>query len=625
MFEGRLRWILGGTAGLFAVFLARVLFLQTAGAEASREAVESRRHGTIALPPRRGAVRDADGVLLARDETGFDLMADSRSLGAVEWRCGREDCGRVCRTWETDPGPGPDAEPPLPAEAPPACRCGSTDLRRVEGDDAPGSLADLLGEPTGALEERVGRIRARGWTTARAAARRRGERWRRVTLRDWLGRRRCVASGLSREAALEIALDPERFPGFTVEARHLRRVEEGLDPATLSVLGRTGPPTPADAERLRREGLGPAEVHSLAVGRSGVERAFDRDLRGSFGTERASRDLYGRVLGRESVDPVVDGEDLRLACSSRLNAAAEGILAGRPGAIVALDPRDGALRAVAGAAGPEEGAPLLAGQGEEPGSVMKVLPALVALEGGVAPAAGEVDCRGRASKPLPCEHDHGSPGMREALSGSCNAYFAATALRIGVRPLEDFARLLHIDRPYGIGLGAEGGGTDWIQDSFPPRRPWVRTDLANLGIGQGPILLSPLQVGSLYCAIANGGHPVLPYLVEGKGRSPGSAVLSSSTTAQVRAGLEDTVRIGTASNAGLQEFRAAGKTGTAQAGEDAEGRRKLNAWFAGYAPAEDPRIVVVVLLADQRESGGRAAAPLAAEFLRAWRDWSRDR
>lgn len=620
MFEGRLRFVLGGTAGLFAVFCARVLYLQTAGADGAREAVESRRHGTLLLPPRRGAIRDAEGVLLARDEVGFDLLADTRSLGASEWLCADGDCGRTWRTYESDPGPGPDAADPIPAGPPDSCRCGCTEFEPGPGADLE-ALASLLGEPVEALEARLDRLRARGWSAARAAARRRGERWRKVTLKDWLGRRRRVAGGLDHEAALAVARDPDRFPGFTVEARTVRRIEVSLDPATRAVLGRTGPPTPADVERLRRDGLGPAEIHALDVGRTGAERAFDRLLRGSFGTERASRDIHGRVQSRESVEPVVDGEDLRLTCSARLNAAAERILGGRPGAIVALDPRDGALLAVAGTTGPEEGAPLGAIQGEEPGSVVKVWTALVALEGDLAPAAGEIPCRGRASKPLPCEHDHGSPGLRDAISGSCNAYFGATAIRIGVRPLEDFARILRIDRPYGIGLGLEGGGTDWVQDrekGYPYATSWERNHLANLGIGQGPILLSTLQVGGLTCAVANGGRPVTPHLLAGRGPPPGAPAFSAATIAAVRAGLEDTVRSGTASRAGLEAFRAAGKTGTAQAEMDASGRHTINAWFAGYAPAEDPRVVVVVLLTGQRESGGRAAAPLAAEFLRAF-------
>jgi cell division protein FtsI/penicillin-binding protein 2 len=110
---------------------------------------------------------------------------------------------------------------------------------------------------------------------------------------------------------------------------------------------------------------------------------------------------------------------------------------------------------------------------------------------------------------------------------------------------------------------------------------------------------------------------VKPFVVEGAGSEPGKPVFSPESLAAVRAGLEETVRTGTAKDSGLGRFRAAGKTGTAQI-SDPKRKHLYNAWFAAYAPADAPRIVVVAVVEGTPESGGTAAAPLVARFLEAW-------
>jgi penicillin-binding protein 2 len=620
LFSARIRWIVAVLAALYGAFLCRVLYLQTFGGEEAREAVRDRLSDDVLLPPRRGTIRDADGLVLARDDAGFALLADPWGLGAVEWECG--GCGRLVVTRERDPGAGAPDLPPLPAEFPSPCACarpGAGWAPTYAADRA--ALAGLLGgewtpESFGAALEKV---RREGWVDARAKVAGLSERRRRPALRERLARTRPVAGSIGREAAMEVVLHPERYPGLKVETRVRRVLDPGLDLATRLVVGRAGPLRDFDLEGRReefeREGLTPGRLARIPVGRSGVERIHDADLRGSFGRLQRTRDFAGARMGTEVLAPAVDGDDLVLTLSAHLDAAAEGILAGRRGAIVAMAPRDGAILAFAGTAGVEEGDPPGPVRALDPGSVFKVLTAAVGLEGDLAFPAGEVRCLGRASKPVSCEHEHGSPGLREALGHSCNAYFSRLALEIGTRPLQDYARRLHVDLPFGLGVYGEGGGTTWTQETY--RRPWVRTDLANLGIGQGPVQLSPIQVGALYCAVANGGRPVRPRFTEGRGAGPGAPVLSPGTLAEIRAGLEETVRSGTASQAGLGRFDAAGKTGTAQVGS-----RGCHAWFAGYAPAADPRVVVVVVLEAQEDSGGRAAAPLAAEFLEAWESWA---
>jgi penicillin-binding protein 2 len=620
LFDSRIRWILAALAGLYAVFLARVLYLQTAGAEEARESVAARLSDSVPLPPRRGTILDAAGRRLAWDEVGFDLHADAFGLGAVEWEC--PGCGSVVRTHEVDPGEGPEDLPPGPAPPPGPCGCGrgGDGWAPTYAADRLG-LAELLGGTREGFAAELDAVRLAGWRAARAAAAdRRGSRWWRNALRDHLSRPRRVKRGIGREAAMEVFLNPERYPGLRVETRVRRTVEPSLDGATAVLVGRAGPVLGDDlaarGDEFEEEGLTPGLLRHISVGRSGVERAFDGLLRGTFGRERRTRDLHGREASRETETPVRDGADLRLTIDLELQAAAERALGGRKGGLVAIDPATGEILALAGSGGLADGEPLPAVTGLDAGSVLKVWTAIVAEEGGLSPERGEVRCVGRESRPVSCEHVHGEPGLVEALAGSCNAYFGTAAIRVGTRPLQDYARRLRIAEPYAVGIDYQGGGTDWVQERF--ERPWVRTDLANLGIGQGPVMVSPLQVAALYAAVANGGRPVEPHLVRGTGRPPGEPLLLPSTLARIRAGLEEVVRSGTASSAGLGALRAAGKTGTAQV----SGRRGLwNAWFAGYAPAAEPRVVVVAVLCDSPESGGRAAAPVVAAFLAEWEAW----
>jgi cell division protein FtsI/penicillin-binding protein 2 len=616
LFDARMDRIVAVLGILGGVFLGRVLWLQTAGVEEARERVATRSTRPVVLPPRRGSILDATGRVLARDAVGYDLLGDAFGLGAVEWEC--SGCRRVSRTYESDPGEGPADLAPLPPAPPRPCggSCPPLGWNPAPPPDL-GTLDGLLALAPGTVAAEVGEVRRRAWVEARTAAAGKDFRLARLIRRDRLGRSREIRNDVDREAALEVLLRPDLYPGLHVQARSRRLLDPALDPATRAVVGATGPLLEDDwrerREEFLAEGLTLSRAGTLLLGRSGIERTRDRELRGAFGLERRTRDLFGRTTDRRTLEEVRDGADVRLTLRADLNAAAEALLGERRGALVALDPATGAILALAGTGGLGDGDPLPAVTGLDPGSVVKVLTAAVALEGDLVPAEGEIPCRGKASKPIPCDHEHGAPGLTLALGGSCNAYFGELGRRLGPGPLADYARRLGIAAPFRVGVSAEGGGTDWTQRKY---RPWQKTDGANLGIGQGPILLSPLQVAALYAAVANGGRPVTPHLVAGEGRAPGEPVLEPATIAALRAGLEATVRTGTAADAGWGGFSVAGKTGTAQIPGK---RHRYNAWFAGYAPAEAPRIVVVVVLCDTPESGGQGAAPLVARFLEAWR------
>ena len=620
MFDARLRRIVAVLAGMALVFLARVFHLQTFEAVDSRARVLDRLNDETPIAPRRGDILDARGRVLARDESCFDLAADARELGAVEWECGK--CGRLVTTHERDPGPGAPEAPPLAPEKPDPCRrCGDLWAPTYAVDRL--AAAPLLGlreeEFAAALDE----ARLRSWAIARSRSAKVEGKWHARALRDWLTRPRRVLQDVPRAAAMEIVRAPARYRGLRIETRARRRVNPDLDPATRAIVGRTGPLQAEEWERRREaweaEGLTEETALDTLFGRSGVEATCDRALRGAFGVRHTARDNLGAVTTREVLLPAMDGADVRLTLDAGLSAEAARILGDRPGALVALDPHTGAVIAAAGVRGEEPYIHLEAVQGLDAGSVLKPYTALVGLEGDLVPQAGEIRCTGKSSTPVRCAHVHGSPGLRDALSESCNPFFGTLAVRIGTGPFARYAEALGLGEPIGIGVPPQSGGTNWTQRLSERLRGvgWERTDLANLGIGQGPVALSTLHVAVLYAAIANGGRPVKPFVVEGAGTAPGAPVFSAESLAAVRAGLEETVRTGTAKGAGLERFRAAGKTGTAQISEKKRSHL-YNAWFAAYAPADAPRIVVVVVVENTPESGGTAAAPLVARFLEAW-------
>ena len=288
-----------------------------------------------------------------------------------------------------------------------------------------------------------------------------------------------------------------------------------------------------------------------------------------------------------------------------------------------------------------------------PGSLFKLLTAVAGLEARAIDPEEPFDCRGYLHRP---DRDrcaiyrhfgvgHGVVTLDEAIAQSCNVYFFDAAQRIGPGPIVKWARQFGFGRPSGCDIPSEKGGhlpSPHGQQSKGER--WYPGTTRQLAIGQASLTVTPLQVVRMVAAIANDGWLVTPQFVRDVGtdadehssfgsstpiqlasfiveeqtdsmrplRIPG---LSRDTLSQVRSGMEQAVEHprGTGHDAHLQGIRIAGKTGTAEIG----GGRPDHAWFAGYAPAETPRIAFVVVI-EQGGSGGRVAAPIAREFVRSW-------
>jgi penicillin-binding protein 2 len=272
-----------------------------------------------------------------------------------------------------------------------------------------------------------------------------------------------------------------------------------------------------------------------------------------------------------------------------------------------------------------------------PGSVFKVLTAIAALEEDVIQPESEIHCRGYLNRPdqLRCmifrQHgqSHGDVNVSDALCESCNVFFFEAARKMGDEPLRRWSERFGFGAPTGADLPGEAGGR-LPKEPTGGRRSRDTGSTLQLAIGQSSLLVSPLQVARMMAAIANGGSLVAPrfahvtpdasqggiQLASFESMEPISAAkkleLSPRTVAVIRESLERVVedRHGTGRAAAVAGVRVAGKTGTAETG----GGQPDHAWFAGYVPADRPRVAFVVML-EHAGSGGRAAGPVARQFV----------
>lgn len=460
-----------------------------------------------------------------------------------------------------------------------------------------------------------------------------------------------IASGLPLAVAAAIEADPERHPATRVRVESRRRYPLGATAA--HVVGYRFP----RSDRAAAVG-GSDEV---TTGQSGVERTYDRHLRGISGVRRLWLDRRGEVVRAETLRAPRVGRDLVLHLNAGLQAELERLLdeaiaaAKRPaltdtpvpdaagGCVVAIDVRTGAVLAAASAPrfdpGPasrrdrsfwreiaaEPAKPMfdrVASAALPPGSVFKIVSAVVLLESGKIDPDEPIGCVGYLARPdrhrdYVYRHfgvGHGPTTLTTALAQSCNVYFFHAARKIGAAPFTERASCFGFGRATGIDLPAEAAGhlSSAGRDA----------DSLGLAIGQADLTATPLQIVRMTAAVANGGRLVTPHVVRGsgparRGDDPARPLLTADeldglnpdTLSRIREGMEQVVSHPQGS--GYKTVRhprvaIAGKTGTAEVG----GGRPDHAWFAGYAPADDPQVAFVVLL-EHAGSGGAAAGPLA--------------
>ncbi len=446
------------------------------------------------------------------------------------------------------------------------------------------------------------------------------------------------------------------LPGVMIQVESQRNYPGGATAA--HVLGYVGE---VSAEQLEKPEF--AELHQGSiVGQYGVEKYFDRVVRGMAGQKSVEVDALGHEKRTVVVDQPQAGDDLYLTIDSRLQRVAENLLGQESGAIVALDPTTGDILAMASrpAFDPnvlsreltgkqwveivqDEGRPLnnRASQGQyPPGSTFKVMMAAAALESGTVTPSTTVHCNGGYQFGRRLYHDwkaggHGAVDLRKALIHSCDVYFYTVGQRMGIDTMAEFGRAFGLGQETGVELPSERVGimpsTAWKQKA--KNEPWLPGETISAAIGQGYVTVTPLQMASLIGTVANDGVTFRPRLVRSiMDRENGQVQamepvekarlkIKPDSLKLIQQALAGVVTEGTATRAKSPLVTIAGKTGTAQTAalrtgpeKDIPKKFRDHAWFVAFAPVEQPKIAVAVL-AEHMGHGGSAAAPLAKEVI----------
>jgi penicillin-binding protein 2 len=453
-----------------------------------------------------------------------------------------------------------------------------------------------------------------------------------------------LAENLALPEVSRFGVESLEHPEFEIGVRHLRFYRHGSQ--TAHVLGYLGEVNQEDLARAP----GVYQPGDL-VGRRGVEATYDQQLRGHDGERVLVVDSRGKPLEEYERRPAAPGRSLTLTIDLDLQQEAERLLGDGVGAVVALDPRNGEVLALVSSPSYDpnsfarrldeaEWRQLVESPNQplqnrtlqsafSPGSLFKIVLAVAGLSEGVIHPGDTVYCNGGATfynRRFRCHKrgGHGRVNLQEAIKASCDVYFYQLGQKLGIERIATYARRFGLGTRTGIDIGGERAGL--VPDPAWSLRarggPWYPGETISVAIGQGPLLATPLQVAVMMAAVANGGRAVTPHLVRDAGADdPGKSLgLDPEALAAVRRGLRAVVNDpdGTGRAARVPGLVVAGKTGTVQvvsqntwtSNEELPFAQRDHAWFASFAPFDDPRLVVVVFC----EHGGRgsaAAAPLA--------------
>lgn len=393
------------------------------------------------------------------------------------------------------------------------------------------------------------------------------------------------------------------------------------------------------------------------VGQSGLERLLDEFLRGKDGGERIEVDAMGRLVRVVQSTEPHPGAQVITTIDRHIQEAAERAMEGTAGAVVVMDPRNGDVLAMVStpafaidrftgtidknawlAVLKDPDHPLLNRTIQSqyaPGSLFKIVVAAAGLQEGSLMPTEHINCTGefhlgeRTWKDWKRE-GHGAVDLMKGIRDSCDVYFYTVGLKVGPLAISKYAAAFGFGAATGIDLGTEKFGLIPHPKAAKGRRTpaWHAGETVNMSIGQGQVLVTPMQVARFMAAVANGGVLWKPRLVErierrergvvwsDNGTVTGHVELAPAVWALLRQGLWAVVNDnGTGAAARIPGLDIAGKTGTAQTlskpwkGYD-------NAWFAAYAPAKDPEVVVVVLV-ERGGHGGDTAAPIARKIFNA--------
>src|SRR2546429_1365825 len=453
------------------------------------------------------------------------------------------------------------------------------------------------------------------------------------------------------------------LPGVDIAIKPVRSYVYGA--LAAHILGYVGMPDDLDKEEARKFTFYQQDVE----GKSNIEKSMDEYLSGKPGVRYLGKNAKGTIEGVLREDPPEQGANVLLTIDARIQAITEEALraVNRAGAVV-VDPNNGNVLAMATvpsfdpntfipsikakdwkALQKDEGDPLVnrAISALPPGSTFKLITSLAGLRGTKNLANARYSCGGGVSYGdhfFQCwvaekHYTHGTIGLADAIKVSCDSFFYQYGNAASIQSLDHIGKMLGIGEESGLQLTGEQTGNmpgpEWMQIHHPQER-WSQAQTANVSIGQGYTLVSPLQLAMAYVAIANGGVCYYPRMVDKVLKQDGSPVLdergnpaappprvrsdlrqeiSPDKIELVRRGLWKVVNEdgGTGGRARLKEWVVAGKTGTAQATD--RGHEENVAWFACFAPFDHPKYVVAVMVQGASGHGGEVAGPIADRIL----------
>ncbi len=572
----------------FGALWLKLFFLQIVKGAHYRELARKRSLKVIRLAAPRGNIYDRRGLLLAGNAPSFSLFVDP------------------------------------------------TVVKGKEGDETLKRLARILGEPYPSLKQRY-----------------------LVARRGSAGNPVLLAEDLDRDVVAKIEARRYFLPGVEIKVEPQRFYP--LGEAGFHLLGYVSRLNARDLKRLASRGFEASDF----IGRAGLEAQFEDLLRGKKGRQLVEVDARGRIRRVVAEEPPQIGKSLVLTVDSIFERKAYALLEGKSGAMVVLDPRDGRVLALVSAPGIEPARFLKGFSYEEwktiqkdvknpllnkallayhPGSTFKLVTAMAALEKGVILPEKVLYCPGYyrlGRRVFRCWRPggHGKVSLVKAIEVSCDTYFYQVGEAVGIDTLAQVARLCGFGRRTGLGLPGEKAGLvpdrAWKLKTY--KEPWQKGETLNVAIGQGALMVTPLQLAKFLAALVNGGHLLRPWYVrqmlnpygevwaEGRPVEEGRLPASPSTLSWLKKGLVAAVNgeHGTGRAARLKKVVVGGKTGTAQVvgmkkrvkSEKLPYLKRDHAWFMAFAPAEKPEIVLVVFV-EHGGHGGSAAAPLAGKFLR---------
>lgn len=579
-----------GVVVIFGLLVLRLWYLQILYAEDYRALSENNRLRFLPVPASRGALMDRNGTVLVSNRPSFSLTLIPQEIKDVEAMLDR--------------------------------------------------LASLLGLDRAEL----------------------GERWQKAK-----GRARyypvVVAANITREQVEIVEENRQRLSGVEVAVKPVR--EYNYQQSSAHLLGYIAEISEKELDETAYQDYNPGDY----IGKNGIERAWEEELHGEDGGRQLEVDSRGRVLRVLHESQPTVGNSLVLTIDQRLQQVAERAFGSQAGAAVVMNVTNGEVLAFVSSPTfdpalfsgkiptdiwqgylKDKRHPLqnkaLSGQ-YPPGSTFKMITALAGLEAGLVNESSSVYCDGTyklGSGKFRCwsRNGHGSVNLRRSLKESCDVYYYQLGERLGIDRLAEMCRRFKLGDVLGIGLSGEKKGliptTEWKLQRFGKR--WVPGDTPPAAIGQGYVLMTPIQLVSMVATFANDGTIFRPHLVKRVVDADGKVLkeFAPEVLAQVAASPANFKKVkqglfavvndpgGTGAAARLGDVRVAGKTGTSQVVKLGEDRKRRLAYeyqdhalFTAYAPYDKPEVAVAVVV-EHGGGGGSVAAPIAGRILRAWFD-----